>query len=48
MNGMELRDDRVMRYVGAFCPECHREEPWRPLDEVERLSGYLSEEAGHA
>ena len=43
---MPVRTDRIMRYVVAFCPECHREAPDRPLAEVERLSGYLSEENG--
>jgi len=46
MPGMTLREDRVLRYVTAFCPECHHEDPDRPLEEVERLSGYLSEEGG--
>ncbi|MGH2807404.1 MAG: radical SAM protein [Actinomycetota bacterium] len=43
---MPLRTDRVLRYVNAFCPHCHRDAPERPLGEVERLSGYLSEEGG--
>src|SRR5256884_2073208 len=46
MSGMRLRTDRILRYVVAFCPECHREAPGRPLAEVERLSGYLSEQDG--
>src|SRR5919199_3604578 len=46
MPGMPLREDRVLRYVTAFCPHCHDEEPHRPLGEVERLAGYLSERAG--
>src|SRR5207249_2493079 len=46
MSGMRLRTDRIMRYVVAFCPECHREAPDRPLADVERLSGYLAEENG--
>jgi hypothetical protein len=41
---MTLREDRILRYVTAFCPECHHEDPDRPLEEVGRLSGYLSEE----
>lgn len=40
--GMPTRPDRILRYVNAFCPRCHEEDPFRPLDEVERLSGYLS------
>ena len=43
MPGMPLRSDRVLRYVNAFCPECHSEAPDRPLQEVQRLSGYLAE-----
>jgi uncharacterized radical SAM superfamily Fe-S cluster-containing enzyme len=41
--GMALREERVLRYVSAFCPRCHRERPDRPLDRVERLGGYLAE-----
>jgi uncharacterized radical SAM superfamily Fe-S cluster-containing enzyme len=41
--GMPLREYRLHRYVVAFCPECHHADPDRPLDEVERLSGYLAE-----
>lgn len=44
--GMPVREDRILRYVNAFCPHCHEEQPHRPLDEVERLSGYLSEAEG--
>ena len=44
--GMPLRADRILRYVVAFCPRCHRERPDRPLAEVERLSGYLAEADG--
>ena len=44
--GMPVREDRILRYVNAFCPQCHAEDPNRPLDEVERLSGYLSEAEG--
>ncbi len=44
--GMPLRGDRVRRYVNAFCPRCHTEDPLRPLAEVERLSGWLAERDG--
>jgi len=40
--GMPLRDDRIHRYVNAFCPLCHEERPDRPLAEVQRLSGWLA------
>ncbi|MDF0515541.1 radical SAM protein [Agromyces sp. H3Y2-19a] len=40
--GMPLRDYRVHRYVNAFCPRCHEEDPERPLAEVARLSGWLA------
>ena len=30
--GMPVRTDRIHRYVTAFCPRCHDEEPGRPLD----------------
>ncbi|MBC8078076.1 MAG: radical SAM protein [Chloroflexales bacterium] len=43
---MPLRSDRVLRYVTAFCPHCYHENAERPLAEVRRLSGYLSEEDG--
>lgn len=46
MPGMPLRTDRVIRYVTAFCPHCHDEDPEIPLDRVARLAGYLSEEDG--
>ena len=46
MPGMPLRGDRLLRYVSAFCPHCHAEDPERPLAEVRRLSGYLAEEDG--
>jgi uncharacterized radical SAM superfamily Fe-S cluster-containing enzyme len=46
MPGMTLRADRLLRYVSAFCPHCHVENPERPLAEVRRLSGYLAEEEG--
>jgi uncharacterized radical SAM superfamily Fe-S cluster-containing enzyme len=42
MTGMPLRDYRVHRYVNAFCPRCHDEQPDRPLAEVRRLSGWLA------
>ena len=42
MSPMPMRDYRVHRYVNAFCPHCHADNP--PLDQVERLSGYLVEE----
>lgn len=44
--GMPLRRDRIHRYVNAFCPLCHEENPDRPLDEVVRLSGWLVERDG--
>ncbi|HUO46397.1 MAG TPA: radical SAM protein, partial [Acidimicrobiia bacterium] len=44
--GMPLRGYSIHRYVVAFCPHCHEEEPMRPLQEVERLSGYLAEADG--
>jgi uncharacterized radical SAM superfamily Fe-S cluster-containing enzyme len=43
---MPVRDDRILRYVNAFCPRCHREQPDRPMDEVPRLAGYLAEADG--
>ena len=46
MPGMPVRDDRILRYVTAFCPYCHDEEPDRPLECVARLGGYLAEEGG--
>lgn len=46
MPGMPLRNDRILRYVNAFCPECHTEQPDRPLAEVQRLGGYLAEAEG--
>src|SRR3954468_12319409 len=46
MNGMRLRGDRIHRYVNAFCPLCHDDEPHRPLDQVPRLSGRLAERDG--
>ena len=44
--GMPLRDERVMRYVTAFCPACHVESPDQDLAHVRRLSGYLAERDG--
>lgn len=44
--GMPVRTDRILRYVNAFCPHCHSEDPLRPLDQVRRLSGYLAEDSG--
>ena len=46
MRGMPLRGDRILRYVTAFCPTCHAERPDRPLADVARLGGYLSEAEG--
>jgi uncharacterized radical SAM superfamily Fe-S cluster-containing enzyme len=42
MTGMDLRGDRIHRYVNAFCPHCHAEQPDRPLSAVARLSGWLA------
>ncbi|WP_078324040.1 radical SAM protein [Mycobacteroides salmoniphilum] len=39
---MGLRGDRILRYVNAFCPQCHESNPERSLAEVERLSGWLA------
>lgn len=44
--GMPLRGDRILRYVNAFCPQCHRADPDRPLAEVARRSGWLAERDG--
>lgn len=44
--GMPLRDYRVHRYVNAFCPHCHEENPDQSLAEVERLSGWLAARNG--
>lgn len=41
--GMQLRSYRIHRYVNAFCPVCHEEDPYRPLAQVERLTGWLAE-----
>jgi 7,8-dihydro-6-hydroxymethylpterin dimethyltransferase len=46
MSGMPLRDYRIHRYVNAFCPHCHAEEPDRPLAHVRRLSGWLADRNG--
>lgn len=46
MPGMPLRGDRIHRSVNAFCPQCHHEQPGRPLSDVQRLSGYLAEDQG--
>jgi 7,8-dihydro-6-hydroxymethylpterin dimethyltransferase len=46
MPGMPLRSDRILRYVNAFCPACHAEQPERPLSNVQRLGGYLAEAQG--
>ena len=43
---MPLRDYRIHRYVNAFCPTCHEEDPDRPLSEVRRLSGWLADRDG--
>ena len=43
---MPLRGDRIHRYVTAFCPTCHRADPERPLADVRRLTGWLSERDG--
>lgn len=43
---MPLRSYRIHRYVTAFCPHCHEEDPTAPLESVARLSGYLVEEEG--
>ncbi|MFZ1410131.1 MAG: radical SAM protein [Micropruina sp.] len=37
--GQPLRGDRIHRYVTAFCPLCHADDP--PLAQVRRLSGQL-------
>ncbi|GIF03442.1 radical SAM protein [Actinoplanes siamensis] len=42
MTGMPLRGDRIHRYVNAFCPHCHAEDPGRDLAAVPRLSGWLA------
>jgi uncharacterized radical SAM superfamily Fe-S cluster-containing enzyme len=43
---MPLRTDHILRYVSAFCPHCHAEQPGIPLEEVQRLAGYLQEAEG--
>src|SRR5699024_11947046 len=44
--GRPLRGDRIHRYVNAFCPTYHHEDPERDLAEVRRLSGWLAERDG--
>lgn len=44
--GAALRGDRIHRYVNAFCPHCHADDPRRPLDQVPRLTGWLAERDG--
>jgi 7,8-dihydro-6-hydroxymethylpterin dimethyltransferase len=44
--GMPLRSYRLHRYVTAFCPHCHAEDPTAPLADVARCAGYLVEEEG--
>ena len=44
--GRPLRGDRIHRYVNAFCPTCHHEQPERDLADVRRLSGWLAEREG--
>jgi len=44
--GRPLRGDRIHRYVNAFCPTCHEEDPQRALADVRRLSGWLAERDG--
>lgn len=41
MPGMPLRGDRILRYVNAYCPDCHREGRHAGLAAVPRLSGRL-------
>ncbi|MFK4788359.1 radical SAM protein [Microbacterium sp. ZW T5_56] len=38
----QLRNYRIHRYVNAFCPLCHEEDPDRDLAEVKRLTGWLA------
>ncbi len=42
MTGAALRGDRIHRYVNSFCPHCHADNPTRPLEEVQRLAGWLA------
>lgn len=37
--GQPLRNDRIHRYVTAYCPQCH--DPDADLAEVQRLPGVL-------
>ena len=46
MTGAALRGDRIHRYVNAFCPYCHVDDPHRALSEVKRLAGWLVERDG--
>lgn len=41
--GMPLRGDRIVRYVTAFCPQCHAQGQSSSLADVQRLSGWLVE-----
>lgn len=43
---MTVSAARTRARVTAFCPRCHEDDPWRPLEEVERLDGRLIESAG--
>jgi 7,8-dihydro-6-hydroxymethylpterin dimethyltransferase len=36
----------IRRYVVAFCPTCHRQQPEQELSSVRRLSGFLAEADG--
>ncbi len=38
----QLRHYSIHRYVNAFCPHCHAEDPDRDLAQVARLSGWLA------
>lgn len=42
--GMPTRSDHIRRYVTAFCPRCHDDDP--ELAAVRRLPGYLAEDDG--
>lgn len=44
--GMDLRGDRLHRYVTAYCPRCHDDAPERPLSDVVRLAAVLTERDG--
>ncbi len=43
---MDLRGDRLHRYVTAYCPRCHDDAPERPLSDVVRLAAVLTERDG--